>query len=138
MRIEGTSLVEHLGSVKIHGVQRVLELDSGASIATHIDEGLEVQSVGIDAIEDIQQRLAIILPIKDEDLKVFTGVLKGVPHNCLMIVVSNSRRGETDTFHSEQDILGSFCRATKRKAVIVHQKAKSIAEALEQANYTEL
>ena len=133
MRIEGTSLVEHLGSVKIHGVRRVLELDSGATTATHIDEGLEVQSVGIDAIEDIQQRLAIILPIKDEDLKVFAGVLKGIPHNCLMIIVSNSQRGETDTFRSEQDILSWFCRATRRQAVIVHQKDKSIAKALEQA-----
>lgn len=138
MRIEGTSLVEHIGSVKIHGVRRVLELDSGATTATHIDEGLEVQSVGIDAIEDIQQRLAIILPIKDEDLKVFAGVLKGIPHNCLMIIVSNSQRGETDTFRSEQDILSWFCRATRRQAVIVHQKDKSIAKALEQANYAEL
>jgi len=138
MRIEGTSLVEHIGSVKIHGVRRVLELDSGASTATHIDEGLEVQSVGIDAIEDIQKRLAIILPIRDEDLKVFSGVLKGIPHNCLMIVVSNSQRGETDSFRSEQDILSWFCHATKRQAVVVHQKDRYIAEALEQANYSEL
>ena len=138
MRVESTSLFEHLGSVKIHGVRRVLELDSGASAATHFDEGLEVQTIGIDAIEDVQQRLAIVLPIKNEDLKVFTGVLTGVPNNCLMIVVSNSQRGEIDTFRSEQDILSWFCRATNRQAVIVHQKDPYIAQALEKANYTEL
>lgn len=138
MRIEGTSLVEHLGSVKIHGVQRVLELDSGTGVASHIEEGLEIKNVGIDAIEDIQQRMAIILPIKDEEIKVFAGVLKGIPHNCLMIVVSNSQRGETDAFRSERDVLSWFCRATKRQAVIVHQKDKSIAKAMEQANYTEI
>ncbi|UCG54593.1 MAG: bifunctional mannosyl-3-phosphoglycerate synthase/mannosyl-3 phosphoglycerate phosphatase [Dehalococcoidia bacterium] len=138
MRIEGTSLVEHLGSVKISGIQRILELDSEANIATHIDEGLEIRNVGIDAMEDVQQRMAIVLPIKDEELKVFAGVLKGIPHNCLMIVVSNSERGETDAFRSERDVLSAFCRATKRQAVIVHQKDQAIAKALEQANYAEL
>jgi len=138
MRIEGTSLVEHLGSVKINGVQKVLELDSEANIASHINEGLEIQNVGIDAMEDVQQRMAIVLPIKDEELKVFAGVLRGIPHNCLMIVVSNSQRGETDAFRSERDVLNSFCRATKRQAVIVHQKDQAIAKALEQADYAEL
>ena len=75
--------------------------------------------------------MAIVLPIKDEELKVFAGVLKGIPHNCLMIVVSNSQRGETDAFRSERDVLSSFCRATKRQAVIVHQKDQAIAKALE-------
>jgi mannosyl-3-phosphoglycerate synthase len=138
MRIESTSLDEHLGSVKIHGVRRVLELDSGGSAATRLDEGLEVQTLGMDIIEDVQQRLAIVLPIKGEDLKVFAGVLTGVPNNCLMIVVSNSQRGEIDTFRSEQDILSRFCYATKRQALIVHQKDPMLAQALEQANYAEL
>jgi len=138
MRIEATSLAEHLGSVKIHGVRRVLELDSGTSVTTHLDEVLEAQTIGINDIEDVQQRLAIVLPIKDEDLKVFAGVLTGVPHNCLMIVVSNSQRGETDAFRNEQDILSQFCRATKRQSLIVHQKDPFLAQALGQANYTEL
>jgi len=138
MRIESTSLAEHLGSVKIHGVRRVLELDSGGSVATRLDEGLEVQTLGMDIIEDVQKRLAIVLPIKGEDLKVFGGVLTGVPSNCLMIVVSNSQRGEIDTFRSEQDILSRFCHATKRQALIVHQKDPMLAQALEQANYAEL
>jgi mannosyl-3-phosphoglycerate synthase len=138
MRIEATSLAEHIGSVKIHGVREVLELDSGTSVTTHFDEVLEAQTIGINDIEDVQQRLAIVLPIKDEDLKVFAGVLKGVPHNCLIIVVSNSQRGETDAFRSEKDIISHFCYSTKRQALAVHQKDPLLAQALGQANYIEL
>jgi mannosyl-3-phosphoglycerate synthase len=112
MRIEATSSAEHLGSVRIHGVRRVLELDSGTSATTHLDEVLEAQTIGVSDIEDVQQRLAIVLPIKDEDLKVFAGTLAGIPHNCLIIVVSNSQRMETDAFRSEQNILSHFCYST--------------------------
>lgn len=136
MRIESIRLAEHLGSVKIHGVRRVLELDSGAKAL--LEEIPEVQKIGKDAIEDIERRMAIVLPVKNEDLTVFEGVLSGVPHECLMIVVSNSQRGEVDTFVSEQDILGRFCHATRRQALIVHQKDPVLAKALKQADYGEL
>ena len=136
MRIESIRLAEHLGSVKIHGVRRILELDSGARAL--LDEIPEVQKIGKEAIEDIERRMAIVLPVKNEDLTVFEGVLSGVPHECLMIVVSNSQRGEVDTFVSEQDILARFCHATRRQALIVHQKDPVLAQALKQADYGEL
>ncbi len=138
MRVESTRLIEHLGSVKIFGVRRVLELDSGARATTHLDESLDVQAISRDAIDDVQQRLAIVLPIKNEDLKVFSGVLTGIAHDCLMIVVSNSQRGEIDAFRREQDILNQFCHATKRQALIVHQKDPILARALGESNYPEL
>lgn len=138
MRIESTRLAEHLGSVKIHGVRRILELDSGARATTHLEENPETQTISRDAIDDVEQRTAIVLPIKNEDLKVFEGVLTGVPHNCLMIVISSSRRGEIDAFKSEKDILSRFCHATRRQALIVHQKDPILAQALEQADYAEI
>ncbi len=138
MRIENTRLVEHLGSVKIHGVRRILELDSGARAVTHLEENLDTQTIGQDSIEAIEQRMAIVLSIKNEDLKAFEGVLMGVPHNCLIIVISNSRTDEIDAFRSEQDILSRFCSATKRQALIVHQKDPVLAEALEHVGYTEI
>jgi mannosyl-3-phosphoglycerate synthase len=136
MRIESIGLAEHLGSVKINGVRRVLELDSGARPLQ--DEIPEVERIEKEAIEDIERGMAIVLPIKDETLKVYEGVLSGVPHDCLMIVVSNSKRGGVDTFVSEQDILARFCYATKRQALIVHQKDPVLAEALKQADYAEI
>jgi len=138
MRIENTRLVEHLGSIKIHGVRRILELDSGERAVTHLEENLDTQTIGKDSIEAIEQRMAIVLSIKNEDLRAFEGVLMGVPHSCLIIVISNSRTVEIDAFRSEQDILSRFCSTTKRQALIVHQKDPVLAQALKHANYTEL
>ena len=138
MRVENTRLVEHLGSVKIHGVRRILELDSGARAVTHLEENLDTQTIGKDSIEAIEQRMAIVLSIKNEDLKAFEGVLMGVPHSCLIIVISNSRTGEIDAFRSEQDILSRFCSTTKRQALIVHQKDPVLAQALKRVDYTAL
>jgi len=87
MRIESAKQVEHFGAVRIHSVRRVLELDSGTRIPSQIKECVEPQKIERDIITDIQRKLAIVLPIKDEDVKVFEGVLSGIPHDCLMIVI---------------------------------------------------
>jgi len=82
--------------------------------------------------------MAIVIPIKDEKLKLFEGVVSGVPHDCLIIVVSNSQRKQTDRFRMEQDSLSQFCHFTRREALIVHQKDAILAEALTEAGYTDL
>ncbi|PIU55384.1 MAG: mannosyl-3 phosphoglycerate phosphatase, partial [Chloroflexi bacterium CG07_land_8_20_14_0_80_51_10] len=138
MRIERSTGVEHLGTVRIHGVRRVLELDSGARTLTALKESVEAQKIERDSIDVILPKLAIVLPTKNEDLKVFEGVLSGVPHDCMMIVVSNSQRGEIDRFISEQEILSHFCNATKRNALIIHQKDPYLGKALAEAGYTEI
>jgi mannosyl-3-phosphoglycerate synthase len=130
--------VDHLGAVRIHGVRRVLELDSGARTPTAVKESVEAQKIERDVIDVILPKLAIVLPIKNEDLKVFEGVLRGIPHDCMMIVVSNSQRGEIDNFKSEQEILSRFCNATKRNALIVQQKDPYLGKALAEAGYTEV
>ncbi len=138
MRIESSRVVEHLGSVKLHAVRRVLELDPCSSPGARNDTSSSFCNIGSDAMLAINSRMAIVLPVKDEDLKVFEGVLSGIPHDCLMIVVSNSQRGEIDYFKSEQDVLSRFCQATERRAVIVHQKDPFVAHALDRAGYSEL
>lgn len=138
MRIESSTGVEHLGAVRIHDMRRFLELDSGARTLTLLKEGVEAQKIEREVIEVFQQKLAIVLPIKDEDLKVFEGVLSGVPHDCMMIVVSNSQRGKIDNFKSEQEVLSHLCYATKRNALIVHQKDPHLGKALAEAGYTEI
>lgn len=138
MRIESSKQIEHLGAVRIHDVRRVLELDSGARIPTLLKEGAYAHKVERDTITSIQQKMAIVLPIRNEDVKVFEGVLSGVPHDCLMIVVSNSQRGEIDSFRNEQDTLGRFCDATKRSALMAHQKDPLLGEALANCGYLEI
>ncbi len=138
MHIESSRLVEHLGSVKLHGVRRVLELDPCSSSGSRLDGGSSSCDFGIEAMQAVNTRMAIVLPVKNEDLKVFEGVLAGIPHDCLMVIVSNSQRGDVDYFKSEQDILSRFCQATERRAIIVHQKDPFVAHALDHAGYSEL
>ena len=138
MRIESGRQVEHLGAVRVHPVRRVLELDSGVRIPSQVRGSVETQRVERDVISSIHQRMAIVLPIKDEDVKVFEGVLTGIPHDCLMIVMSNSQRGEIDHFRKEQETLERFCIATRRDALIVHQKDALLAKALADCGYSRI
>jgi mannosyl-3-phosphoglycerate synthase len=138
MRIESGKQVEHFGAVRFHPVRRVLELDSGTRIPSQIKESVEPQRIERDVIAGIQQKLAIVLPIKDEDLKVFEGVLSGIPHDCFMIVMSNSQRGEIDNLKKEQELLDRFCIATNRSALIVHQKDPRLGEAMADCGYGEI
>ncbi len=138
MRIERCRQIEHLGAVRIHGVRRVLELDSGTQSPAVLKESVEAQKIEREAISAIQQKLAIVLPVKDEDIKIFEGVLSGIPHDCLMIVVSNSQREEIDNFRNEQEALSRFCYQTARNGLIVHQKDPFLAEALASCGYTDI
>jgi mannosyl-3-phosphoglycerate synthase len=138
MRIESSKQIEHLGAVRIHPVRRLLELDSGTRSPSQFIETVEPQRIEREAITGIQRKLAIVLPIKDEDLKVFEGVLSGIPHDCLMIVVSNSQRGEIDNLKKEREILERFCAATKRNAVIIHQKDHRLSQALADCGYSQI
>jgi mannosyl-3-phosphoglycerate synthase len=138
MRIESSKQVEHFGAVRVHPVRRILELDSGARIPSQLNETVGPQRIERDVIAGIQQRMAIVLPIKDEDLRVFEGVLSGIPHDCLMIVMSNSGRGEIDNLKKEQETLERFCIATQRNAFIVHQKDPHLAEALADCGYNKV
>jgi len=138
MRIESNKPIEHLGAVRVHDVRRLLELDSGTRVQTMTGESIGIQRIDRAAIANVQQRLAIVLPVKDEDLKVFEGVLTGIPNDCLMIVISNSQRGEIDDFRKEQDVLERFCNTTKRSALIIHQKDRYLGEALANCRYTEI
>jgi len=138
MRIENPRYTERFGSVRINEVQKVLELDSGRVKETSQDGNIAAQKIEEDAIKDIEEKMAIIIPTKDEKLKLFEGVISGVPHECLIIVVSNSQRKRMDRFKMEQDTLNQFCHFTRRQALIIHQKDPVLARALADANYTDL
>lgn len=138
MRVEAPRYTERFGSVRINDVQKVLELDSGRAKELPLEEKIAVQKIEEDAIKDLEEKMAIVIPIKDEKLKLFEGVVSGVPHECLIIVVSNSQRKQMDRFRMEQDSLSQFCHFTRREALIVHQKDAILAEALTEAGYTDL
>ncbi len=138
MRIESPQYTERFGSVRINDVQQVLELDSGRAKELPPQENIAVQKIEEDVIKDFEEKMAIVIPTKDEKLKLFEGVVSGVPHECLIIVVSNSQRRRVDRFRMEKDALNQFCHLTRREALIIHQKDPILARALAEAGYTDI
>ena len=138
MRIESPRYTERFGSVRINDVQQVLELDSGRAKELPPQENIAVQKIEEDVIKDFEEKMAIVIPTKDEKLKLFEGVVSGVPHECLIIVVSNSQRARVDRFRMERDALNQFCHFTRREALIIHQKDPMLARALSEAGYTDI
>jgi len=138
MRIENIRGTERFGSVRIHDAQKVLELDSG--------KRTDIPSVGTptviklddEVLRSFEGQMAIVIPAKDEKLQVFEGVISGVPHDCALIVVSNSSRKPVDRFRLEKDTLEQFCRHAQHSAYIIHQKDAAIAEIAKQVGYTDL
>jgi len=138
MRIEKQRYTERFGSLKINDVQKVLELDSGRRADMPLKEAIAVDKIEEDVIKDFEEKMAIVIPIKDEKLKLFEGVISGVPHECLIIVISNSGQEPVDRFGMERDTLEQFCHFTQSQALIIHQKDPVLAQALAQAGYTDL
>ncbi len=136
MRIESPRYTERFGSVRINDVQQVLELDSGKAKELPLQENIAVQKIEEDVIKNFEEKMAIVIPTKDEKLKLFEGVVSGVPHECLIIVVSNSQRRRVDRFRMEKDTLSQFCHFTRREALIIHQKDPVLARALAESGYT--
>ena len=138
MRIESPRYTERFGSVRINEVQKVLELDAGRTKELPPHDNIAAKKIEEDVIKDFEERMAIVIPTKDEKLKLFEGVISGVPHESLIIVVSNSQRKRVDRFKMEQDTLNQFCYFTRRRALIIHQKDPILAKALSEAGYTDI
>jgi mannosyl-3-phosphoglycerate synthase len=138
MRIETQRYTERFGSVRLNDVQQVLELDSGRAEEAGAAEYVGVLKIDEEVIRKYEQKMAIAVPIKDEKLKLFEGVVSGIPHDCLLIVVSNSQQQRLDRYRMERDALSQYCHFTRREALILHQKDPVLAEALVEAGYTEL
>ncbi len=138
MFIESPRYTERLGSVRLNHVQSVIALDSGLRNELPPRGAMGVVKIDEETIKHYEDRMAIVIPVKDEKLKLFEGVVSGVPHDCLVIVVSNSQREKVDRFRMEGDALDQLCRFTLRQALIVHQKDPAIARAAMDANYNDL
>jgi mannosyl-3-phosphoglycerate synthase len=127
MILELPRRTEHFGAVRFHDVQRVYELDSGArKFATKAREAVATISSG--DIRKINQRMAIVVPIKDEKLKLLEGVLSGIPHDCHVIVVSGSERSPVDRFMMEVQMLKRFNHFVEDDILIIHQQDTGLSE----------
>src|SRR6188508_2154300 len=138
MKLDVPRFTERFGSVSLHGVQRVYELDSGHKNKHPKTESEVIRSIDDEIISKIESEMAIVIPIKGERLKLLEGVLSGIPHDCLTIIVSNSPREPIDRYKLEKQAIEQFNRFAEKKSVIIHQKDTGLVKALEEVGYTDL
>ena len=133
MKLDLPRFTERFGSISLNGVQRVFELDSG------LDKGQKIYGniadIGNEEIAEIESKMAIVIPIKNERLKLLEGVLSGIPHNCMTIIVSNSPRQPVDRYKLEKEALEQFNRFADKNALILHQRDEGVAQTLREVEY---
>jgi len=132
MLIEMPRRTEIFGSVKIHELQRVLKIDSGGF------ENPRAKDILFEEIKNVLRRLAIIIPVKDEKIHLLDGVLRAIPFDCSIIVVSNSGRETPDTYKMEQDVVKNLHDLTQQEMLIIHQKDPELGFAFYDAGYDHL
>jgi mannosyl-3-phosphoglycerate synthase len=133
MKLDLPRYTERFGATSIHGVQRVYELDSGFDDGRPVSES--IVNIGNNQIVDIERRMAIVIPTKGERLRLLEGVLSGIPHDCLTIIISNSARQPVDRYKLEKEALQQFNRFVGRNAFILHQRDPVLSDVLRDAGY---
>jgi mannosyl-3-phosphoglycerate synthase len=136
MKLDLPRYTERFGATSIHGVQRVYELDSGYDDGRPVSES--IVNVGNNQIVDIEKRMAIVIPTKGERLRLLEGVLSGIPHDCLTIIISNSPRQPVDRYKLEKEALQQFNRFVGRNAFILHQRDPVVSEVLRDVGYNSI
>ncbi len=128
---------EHFGAVRFYGVQRVYELDSGKTrFPTRARQ--KVATISTEDIATINEKMAIIIPIKDEKLKLLEGVLSGIPHDCHVIVVSASKRSPVDRFMMELHMLKHFNHFVGDEIHTIHQQDPGVSEVFRSLNFNSI
>ena len=139
MRIAIPQDTERFGAVLIHGVQHVWELDASLKRKKETPNDSEIiRRISYEELHDVEQQMAIVVPMRGERIKLVEGVLSGIPNGCLVIVASNSPRHPVDRFALEREAFARFARFTGKQIIVAHQKDKAIAEAFRQAGYEEI
>jgi mannosyl-3-phosphoglycerate synthase len=136
MKLDLPRYTERFGATSLHGVQRVYELDSGFDDGRQVSES--IVNIGNNQIADIERRMAIVIPTKGERLRLLEGVLSGIPHDCLTIIVSNSARQPVDRYKLEKEALQQFNRFVGRNAFILHQRDPVLSEVLRDVGYNSI
>lgn len=139
MRLELPATAERFGANLFYSVQKIYELDGGLHLDAEFSNPFHViQQIPQEKIYEIERDMAIIIPVKDERLRVLEGVLSGIPHACLPIVVSNSKREPVDRYAMERKMVDTFCRYAKKKYIMVHQRSAELAQMFQKGNYPHL
>lgn len=139
MRLELPVYAERFGANLFHNVQKIYEFDGGYHLDDEFSSPFHViQQISRERLHEIERDLAIVIPVKNERLRLLESVLSGIPHDCLPIIVSNSERGPVDRFRMEQNMVDMFCRHAKKRYVIAHQRSAEVAQIFRDGGYAHL
>lgn len=139
MRIQIPSEAQRIGANLFYGVQKVYELNAGLESETlPYEDHFVIRQVPYESIHEIEKKMAIVVPIKNERLRLLEGVLYAIPHSCQIIVVSNSPREPVDRFNMEVGMIDNFRTFTKKNIILVHQRDPVFARAFADHGYPEL
>lgn len=139
MRIGLPTNSERYGSNLFYSVQKVFELDGGLEINEEFSSPFHViRQIPLSNLNAIEKEMAIVVPIKNEKLRLLEGVLSGIPNACFPIILSNSQRSPTDRFGMESSLLDNFCHSAKKKYAIFHQRSPELAQMFVEGGYTHL
>jgi mannosyl-3-phosphoglycerate synthase len=130
MKLSITESAVQIGGVEIDKTVEVLALEGQCSPDTTKSRSLSPSSLG-----KIESQLAIVVPCKNEDQESLTGVLRGIPCACLIVLVSNS---DVTKFELEQKLFERLCRDEGRQGILVHQKDTQIAVAFQAAGMCDI
>ncbi len=124
MRLDMKSGIAHVGNIHIHGLFSVVKLDAGhpvppslLNVHKNIHEDTDRhKSVALTPIslKAIESDLTIVIPCMNEEHFILDGVLHGVPHDWLVISVSNS---DHQKFTAESEMLAKLCTNAQRKGI---------------------
>jgi mannosyl-3-phosphoglycerate synthase len=137
MRLERPHRAERFGAVRIHELQRVVELDGGYDTGVPGRTGTTV-TVPTEGIRAVQRDMVVVIPCMNETRRVIEGVLAGIPHDCLIVLISNSTRQPVDRYEIEAQTVEEYARIADRPAVSLHQRDPGVAAAMKAAGVPEM
>jgi len=137
MRLERPHRTERFGAVRIHELQRIIELDSGDGTES-VRQNQTSLRVPPAAVRAVERDMVVVVPCMNETRRVIEGVIAGVPHDCLLMVVSNSARRPVDRYEIELQTVEQYCQLAERPAVLVHQRDPGLAAVAKAAGAAEL
>ena len=102
--------------MQLQEMSSVSELDAGGQDTSGdgtANTSVEQENIVIspDSIKSIERDLAIVVPCMDDDITVLEGLLRGIPHHCSVIFISNSNQ---TNYKAECESLLKFGKVANR------------------------
>ncbi|MBC7101198.1 MAG: mannosyl-3-phosphoglycerate synthase [Methanobacteriales archaeon] len=128
MLVEAPKGVEDIGPIRVYYPQSIIKLESKSS-------SLSALNFPKESLKHILEDFSIIVPIKNENIRLFDSVIRSIPADCHIIVVSNSDKEKCE---EEMKVVEDFHNIAGDPIIFAHQRDPSIGSILEDMGYTNI